>query len=75
MWAVLRRASRATAACAAASGHPDHRLVGDVATQVVQGDARYAGIDLLYASLPTERLRTAPAESLSAGARLPNAGG
>ena len=42
------------------TGHPDHRLVGDVMTQVVQGDARYARIDLLYASLPTERLRTAP---------------
>jgi hypothetical protein len=26
----------------------------------VQGDARYANVDLLYASLPTERLRTAP---------------
>jgi LmbE family N-acetylglucosaminyl deacetylase len=42
------------------TGHPDHRLVGDVVTQVVQGDARYADVDLLYASLPTERLRTAP---------------
>ena len=42
------------------TGHPDHRLVGDVVTQIVQSDARYANIDLLYASLPTERLRTAP---------------
>lgn len=42
------------------TGHPDHRLVGNVATQVVQGDARYLHTDLLYASLPTERLRTAP---------------
>jgi LmbE family N-acetylglucosaminyl deacetylase len=42
------------------TGHPDHRLVGDVTTQIVQSDARYANIDLLYASLPTERLRTAP---------------
>jgi len=43
------------------TGHPDHRLVGDVASQVVQADPRYAtSIDLLYASLPTERLRTAP---------------
>lgn len=42
------------------TGHPDHRLVGDVASQIVQSDARYANIDLLYASLPTERLRTAP---------------
>ena len=29
-------------------------------TQIVQSDARYANVDLLYASLPTERLRTAP---------------
>lgn len=42
------------------TGHPDHRLVGNVATQIVQSDARYINIDLLYASLPTERLRTAP---------------
>jgi LmbE family N-acetylglucosaminyl deacetylase len=42
------------------TGHPDHRLVGDVVTQIVQSDARYANLDLLYASLPTERLRTAP---------------
>ena len=43
------------------TGHPDHRLVGDVASQVVQADPRYAtSMDLLYASLPTERLRTAP---------------
>ena len=42
------------------TGHPDHRLVSNVATQIVQSDARYANIDLLYASLPTERLRTAP---------------
>ncbi len=42
------------------TGHPDHRLVGNVVTQIVQGDARYANVDLLYASLPAERLRTAP---------------
>ena len=42
------------------TGHPDHRLVGDVVTQIVQADARYASLDLLYASLPTERLETAP---------------
>lgn len=45
------------------TGHPDHRLVGDVTTQIVESDARYANIDLLYASLPTERLRTAPRAS------------
>src|SRR3982750_3472725 len=43
------------------TGHPDHRLVGDVVSQIIQGDARYANVvDLLYASLPAERLRTAP---------------
>jgi LmbE family N-acetylglucosaminyl deacetylase len=42
------------------TGHPDHRLVGNVVTQIVQADARYASIDLLYASLPAERLETAP---------------
>src|SRR5437667_7660370 len=43
------------------TGHPDHRLVGDVVTQIVQADPRYyTNLDLLYASLPTERLRTAP---------------
>lgn len=45
------------------TGHPDHRLVGDVVTQIIQADARYAGVDLLYASLPAERLRTAPKAS------------
>lgn len=45
------------------TGHPDHRLVGDVVTQIVQSDARYASVDLLYASLPTERLHSAPPAS------------
>jgi len=45
------------------TGHPDHRLVGDVTTQIIQADARYQNIDLLFASLPTERLRTAPKAS------------
>jgi LmbE family N-acetylglucosaminyl deacetylase len=42
------------------TGHPDHRLVGNVTTQIVQADERYRTTDLMYASLPTERLRTAP---------------
>lgn len=42
------------------TGHPDHRLVGNVVAQIIQADARYASIDLLYASLPAERLKTAP---------------
>jgi LmbE family N-acetylglucosaminyl deacetylase len=45
------------------TGHPDHRLVGNVVTEVVQGDDRHRALDLLYASLPAERLRTAPPSS------------
>jgi LmbE family N-acetylglucosaminyl deacetylase len=45
------------------TGHPDHRLVGNVVTQVVQSDGHHRTVDLLYASLPTERLRTAPPSS------------
>lgn len=43
------------------TGHPDHRLVGNVTSQIIESDSRYSNIDLLYASLPSERLRTAPA--------------
>jgi len=56
----LRPAAIITFGPEGGTGHPDHRLVGDVVTQIVQGDSRYAKLDLLYASLPTERLRTAP---------------
>ena len=56
----LRPAAIITFGPEGGTGHPDHRLVGDVVTQIVQGDVRYANMDLLYASLPTERLRTAP---------------
>jgi LmbE family N-acetylglucosaminyl deacetylase len=56
----LRPAAIITFGPEGGTGHPDHRLVGDVVTQIVQGDARYLDVDLLYASLPTERLRTAP---------------
>ena len=45
------------------TGHPDHRLVGNVVTEVVQSDDRHRTVDLLYASLPAERLRTAPPSS------------
>src|SRR6476469_5680377 len=45
------------------TGHPDHRLVGNVTSQIIESDDRYSNIDLLYASLPTERLRTAPKAS------------
>jgi LmbE family N-acetylglucosaminyl deacetylase len=59
----LRPAAIITFGPEGGTGHPDHRLVGDVVTQIVQGDARYASVDLLYASLPAERLRTAPKAS------------
>jgi LmbE family N-acetylglucosaminyl deacetylase len=42
------------------TGHPDHRLTGMVTTQVVQADTLHRTLDLLYAQLPTERLRAAP---------------
>lgn len=57
----LRPAAIITFGPEGGTGHPDHRLVGDVVTQIVQSDANYAQVDLLYASLPTERLVTAPA--------------
>ena len=47
------------------TGHPDHRLVGNVVTQVVQSDGLHRTVDLLYASLPAERLRIAPPSSPS----------
>ena len=47
------------------TGHPDHRLVGNVTSQVVQVDGRHTRMDLLYASLPAERLATAPRASPS----------
>lgn len=61
----LRPAAILTFGPEGGTGHPDHRLVGDVVTQIVQGDARHATLELLYASLPTERLRTAPPASPS----------
>jgi LmbE family N-acetylglucosaminyl deacetylase len=45
------------------TGHPDHRLVGNVVTQIVQSDARHRTTDLLYATLPAERLRDGPRSS------------
>jgi LmbE family N-acetylglucosaminyl deacetylase len=45
------------------TGHPDHRLVGNVVTEIVQSDDHHRAVDLLYASLPTERLRSAPPSS------------
>lgn len=42
------------------TGHPDHRLVGNVTTEIVQRDERHRAVNLFYASLPTERLRSAP---------------
>ena len=42
------------------TGHPDHRLVSSVTTEIVQGEERHRRIGLFYASLPAERLRSAP---------------
>jgi LmbE family N-acetylglucosaminyl deacetylase len=45
------------------TGHPDHRLVGNVTTEIVQSVEHHDAIQLFYASLPAERLRTAPRSS------------
>lgn len=45
------------------TGHPDHRLTGDVVTELVQRDGLRDRVHLLYAQLPAERLRTAPKAS------------
>lgn len=42
------------------TGHPDHRLVGNVVTEVVQSVAEAEPQALYYASLPAERMRNAP---------------
>lgn len=42
------------------TGHPDHRLVGNVVTEVVQSLAAPEPPALYYASLPAERMRNAP---------------
>ena len=43
------------------TGHPDHRLVGDVVTQIVQSGGPGIPAALYYPSLPTERMQDAPA--------------
>ncbi|HEX9106965.1 MAG TPA: PIG-L family deacetylase [Longimicrobiales bacterium] len=42
------------------TGHPDHRLVGDVVSELVQQGVDGAPRALFYASLPAERMRSAP---------------
>lgn len=43
------------------TGHPDHRLVGVVVTEVVQSGGEGIPDALYYASLPAERMEQAPA--------------
>lgn len=43
------------------TGHPDHRLVGIIVTEVVQSGGGGVPQALYYPSLPAERMRTAPA--------------
>ena len=45
------------------TGHPDHRLVGNVVTEVVQTGGEDIPEALYYASLPAERMRGAPPAS------------
>lgn len=42
------------------TGHPDHRLVGDVVTEVVQSGGAGVPQALYYPSLPAERMASAP---------------
>jgi len=42
------------------TGHPDHRLVGDIVTQVVQSGGVGIPSALYYPSLPAERMKDAP---------------
>jgi LmbE family N-acetylglucosaminyl deacetylase len=42
------------------TGHPDHRLVGNLTTEIVQAGTLHRAADLYYASLPAERLGSAP---------------
>ena len=42
------------------TGHPDHRLVGNVTTEIVQAGDGHRTAHLFYASLPEERLQAAP---------------
>lgn len=42
------------------TGHPDHRLIGNVTTEIVQTDGRYRTMQLFHAGLPNERLRAGP---------------
>jgi LmbE family N-acetylglucosaminyl deacetylase len=45
------------------TGHPDHRLVGNVVTEVVQSGGEDIPQALYYPSLPAERMRDAPRAS------------
>lgn len=45
------------------TGHPDHRLVGAVVTEVVQGGGEGVPPTLYYPSLPAERMEEAPPAS------------
>jgi LmbE family N-acetylglucosaminyl deacetylase len=42
------------------TGHPDHRLVGDVVTEIVQRGGEGIPTALYYPSVPTERMSDAP---------------
>jgi LmbE family N-acetylglucosaminyl deacetylase len=57
--AELRPAAILTFGPDGGTGHPDHRLVGDVVTEIVQ--ALPGDIPLYYPGLPAERMADAPA--------------
>ncbi|HUF27863.1 MAG TPA: PIG-L family deacetylase [Gemmatimonadaceae bacterium] len=57
---TLRPATLLTIGPEGGTGHPDHRLVGNVVTEVVQGITGADAPALFYASLPAERMQDAP---------------
>ena len=60
LMSTLRPDAMVTIGPEGGTGHPDHRLVGNVATEVVQGVTEGTPPALYYASLPTERMRSSP---------------
>lgn len=56
----LRPAAAITFGPEGGTGHPDHRLVGVVVTEVVQSGGEGVPQGLYYPSLPSERMESAP---------------
>jgi LmbE family N-acetylglucosaminyl deacetylase len=53
------------------TGHTDHRMIGNLVTEVVQRGGKGVPSRLYYVGLPAERLAALPPPSASAGAGVP----